>query len=79
MFNLSRLRSPQVLAVLVVMAALAVFYFGSNGTKAADESALFNEDGRPLTPAGKLIVDSSTGLPAAARRARTLGSYSTGI
>ncbi len=66
MFNLSRLRSPQVLAVLVVMAALAVFYFGSNGTKAADESALFNEDGRPLSPAGKLIVDSSTGLPAAA-------------
>lgn len=66
MNNFLRLRSPQIFTILVVMATFTVLYFGSNRSNAADEIPITNDERKPLSPAGKLIVDMSTGLPAVA-------------
>ena len=66
MNKLFRLRSSQVLIVLAAIAAVAILYFGSNPSKAADDADIAPTSDQTVSPAGKLVLDTSTGLPAVA-------------
>lgn len=65
MLKLEKHRSLSVAIVILLAAVAATVYFGSRSTGADPTKPTESIDpGWPLTPAGKLIVDAKTGLPA---------------
>ena len=66
MFRLLKKRSLAVSVFITVLMVGGIMYFIPNGSTAADASSTGKlPDDLPMSPAGKLIVDASSGLPAA--------------
>lgn len=58
-----KFRSLPIIALFVVVGGAVALYLGSSGSRATVDP---NEDHTTLTPAGHLVIDAGTGLPAIA-------------